>query len=358
VIPAVQKGSTDLTDADAALLAYIFAQSIKYHFVRNPGSGVHRSAIITIPAALDDNRASSINKLVRINGAQIGIEIKAVRELNGALMSAIMTVPGRYQDFRTNPAEVLQLNFEGERLSLNVPTRYIVLPRVFLSEEIIKLYGNGGYRNLCPLQSCDLGQPRNITGSCLRLGEEVPYSAITRYYMIKPPDSVVYFNGTCYSQKWPANGPTSEPVTDFIAGVQRFFAGDQVAPATPDPDEPVHSAEELMNSVVRNAHDGKSNIVLQAYLYLARIAIHKADFVEAQKDVEMAMRINKRDPDVLETGRFLSFCLAVRSIQSGSPAAKTIVGQIDHELADEPQIVRQQYDGLLNRLKAKSLNAH
>jgi hypothetical protein len=46
VIPAVQRGSADLKDTDAAWMSYIVGQSIKRYFVRP--QGVHRSALLSI----------------------------------------------------------------------------------------------------------------------------------------------------------------------------------------------------------------------------------------------------------------------------------------------------------------------
>src|SRR4051794_12426168 len=69
VIPAVQKRSANLTDTDAALISYILAQSIKRHFQRSEGA--NRSAVITVPAPLSDDNPTALEKLARINGAQI-----------------------------------------------------------------------------------------------------------------------------------------------------------------------------------------------------------------------------------------------------------------------------------------------
>src|SRR6266478_6742547 len=77
VIPAVQKRSTSLTDTDAALISYILAQGMKRHFQRSEGA--NRSAVILVPAPLSDDRPAALEKLTRINGAQIALSMKAFR---------------------------------------------------------------------------------------------------------------------------------------------------------------------------------------------------------------------------------------------------------------------------------------
>jgi hypothetical protein len=143
VIPAVQKRSTNLSESDAALISYIVAQNIKRYFLRSAGSGAvqfSRSAVITVPAPLGDSKPRATEKLARINGAQIALSMKAFRQLHGAVIDIVMVIPERYQDFRTNPVETLNLDFEGSRLSLDIPSRYMSFPSAFLSDDIIKLY--------------------------------------------------------------------------------------------------------------------------------------------------------------------------------------------------------------------------
>jgi hypothetical protein len=138
VIPAVQSGSTNLTGADAALISYILAQSMKRYFLRSEGA--NRSVIVIVPASVPDNRPTSLQKLARINGAQIALSMKAFRQLNGALIDIIMVIPEAYQDFRTDPIETLDLNFEGTHLKLEAPSRYMTFPAVFLINRTIELY--------------------------------------------------------------------------------------------------------------------------------------------------------------------------------------------------------------------------
>lgn len=259
VISSVLKGTANLKDADAALISYILAQSIKRYFMRSPGT--HRSAVIIVPAPLPDKKPSTIETLARINGAQIVLSMRAFRHVKGALIDIVMVIPERYRDFRTNPVEVLHLDFEGSQLSLDIPSRFISFPSVFLTDNIIKQYEAETYRSLCPIDSCDTDRDPVITGPCRLLGTDVPYSQPSRYYAIWRTKAILRLDDVCYLQKWPLDGPVSEPVIDFVTGVQRFFAADRTA------------AKELLTAVANSTLSRQSSIVLQAYLYLIRLSI-------------------------------------------------------------------------------------
>lgn len=339
VIPSVQKGTTNLSDADAARISYILALSIKRHFLR--AEGVGRSAVVTVPALLGDNKPSAIGKLTRINGAQIALSMKAFRQLKGTLIDIVMVIPERYQDFRTDPVEVLGFDFDGSHLSLDIPNRYMTFPSVFLSDDIINMYRADTYRKLCPIDRCETEQTPKITGKCLVLGADIQYATPLRYYELGKTDAVIRLNDACYLQKLPANDPISEPVIDFVTGVQRFFAGDKTG------------AKERMTAVINSTLGRKSSVLLQAYLYLVRISIQTNNVNDAKKYMGLAMSINKRDSNVLETGRFLDFWVLTRSVQSRSTDAKMLLASIENDLGEEPEIIRKPYKALLDRLRVR-----
>lgn len=339
VIPSVLKGSANLRDTDAALISYILGQSIKRHFVRSPGT--HRSAIITVPAPLTDHKPSMIRKLARINGAQIALLMRAFRQTKGMLIDIVMVVPETYRDFRTNPVEVLHLDFEGSQLSLDIPSKYMSFPSVFLDNDVIKQYEANTYRNLCPIDRCDTDRKPKVTGPCRLLGVDVPYSEPSRYYEISGTTAVLRLDNVCYLQKWPVGGPVSQPVIDFVAGVERFFSADRTV------------AKELMIAVVSSTLSKQSGVVLQAYLYLVRLSIQTNSVEAAKRYMNLAFSINRKDPNVLETNRFLNFWSLTRAVQSHSPNAKTLITVIDNDLKEEPAFIRRPYQELLDRLKAK-----
>lgn len=335
VIPSVLKGNANLRDADAALISYILGLSIKRYFVRVPG--MHRSAIITVPAPLTDHKPSVIKKLARINGAQIALLMRAFRQAKGVLIDIVMVIPERYRDFRTNPVEVLHLDFEGSQLSLDIPSKYMSFPTsVFLKNEGIEQY-----RNLCPIARCDTDRKPKIIGPCRLLGVDVPYSQPSRYYEISGTTAILRLDDVCYLQKWPADGPVSQPIIDFVAGVERFFAADRAV------------AKERMTAVVSSTLSEQSSVVLQAYLYLVRLSIQTNSVDAAKHYMELALSINRKDPNVLETNHFLTFWLLTRAVRSHSRDAKVLVSVIDNDLKEEPAFIRRPYQELLDRLKAK-----
>src|SRR5262249_10893677 len=155
----------------------------KRYFLRlHPG--VQRSAIHTVSAPLKGIKPTSISTLARVNGAQIAIVMKAFPQLDGALIHAVMSIPTSYEDFRTNPVEILNLDFEGKRISLDIPSRYVVLDSLFLTNQSLQMYKDGQYRDLCPIDRCDVDQPPNVVGKCLRLGVDIPLSYVVRYLHI------------------------------------------------------------------------------------------------------------------------------------------------------------------------------
>jgi hypothetical protein len=340
VIPAVQKQSTDLTDADAALISYILAQSLKRYFLRLEGT--HRSAVIIVPAPLPEDKPATLAKLGRINGGQIVLSMKAFRHRQGALIDIVMVIPEPYRDFRTDPLETLDLDFEGTHLKLDVPSRFMSFPTVFLENDIIKLYKADTYRKLCPINRCDSDLTPKIIGACKLLGADVSYATPSRYYEIGRTEAILRLGDGCYRQQLPIQGPVSQPVIDFVAGVQRFFAGDRIA------------AKERMNAVVKSALSKNSNVVIQAYLYLVRISIQTNNVIDAKRFMNLAMSINNSDPTILETNRFLEFWLLAHSVQSRSPDATTLVASIEKDLNAQPKFIRRPYEKLLVQLKAKA----
>jgi hypothetical protein len=267
--------------------------------------------------------------------------MKAFRQLHGAVIDIVMVIPERYQDFRTNPVETLNLDFEGSRLSLDIPSRYMSFPSAFLSDDIIKLYKADTYRKLCPIDRCDTDRTPKITGKCQLLGVDVPFSTPSRYYEIGRVDAILRLQDSCYLQKWPVNSPVSQPVIDFITGVERFFAGDSTV------------AKERMNAVTNSTLNRKGDLVLQAYLYLTRSSIQTNSVDDAKRYMALAISINKKDPNVLETKRFLDFWLLNRLVQSRSADANALVASIQNDLGAEPAIIRRPYENLLARFKAE-----
>jgi hypothetical protein len=340
VIPAVQKRSTSLTDADAALISYILAQSMKRHFLRSEGS--NRSAIILVPAPVQDDRPATLEKLARINGAQIALSMKAFHQLKGALIDIIMVIPEPYRDFRTDPLEVLDLKFEGANLKLDVPSRYMSFPTVFLNKETIELYKADTYRKLCPLDRCDSDRPPKGVGHCKVLGADVSFATPTRYYEMGRTEGIVRLGDTCYRQQFPGTGPVSQPVIDFVTGVERFFAGDRPA------------AKERLDAVISSGLSKTSNLIIQAYLYLVRISIQTNDLDDAKRYVKLALAVNSKDPSVLETYRFLQFWLLARAVQSRSPESVMLIQSIESDFEEQPKMFRRPYEALLTQLKAKA----
>jgi hypothetical protein len=339
VIPSVLKGTTNLRDSDAALISYIVAQSIIRYFLRSPGT--HRSSVILIPGPLTDHSPSTIKTLARINGAQIALLMRAFLQKRGVLLDIVMVIPEQYRDFRTDPAEVLNLDFEGSQLRLDIPSRYVAFPGVFLDEDIIKEYKADTYRKLCPIDRCDTDRKPKITGQCRLFGVDVPFWKPLRYYELWGTTAILNMDGVCYQQRRPAEGPISEPIIDFVAGVERYFAADGAV------------AKKLMAAVVSSSLSKQSNIVLQAYLYLVRISIQANNVDEAKRYMDLALSANKRDLNVLETSRFLNFWLLTRAVQSHAPGAAALTKTIDNDLSGEPTFIRQPYQELLDRLKAK-----
>ena len=179
VIPAVQRGTADLSERDAELISFVFGQSIKRYFLR--GENMHRSALVTIPAPLVGNQLSAMSTLARINGAQIAVLMKAYRQLDGALISTVMAIPESYRDFRTMPFEVLSVAFSDKRIKLDVPSRYVLFPSFFLGPDILKKYKSGSYREVCPIDRCDTDRTPKVVGRCLRLGDDIKFSDTIRY---------------------------------------------------------------------------------------------------------------------------------------------------------------------------------
>jgi hypothetical protein len=69
--------------------------------------------------------------------------------------------------------------------------------------------------------------------------------------------------------------------------------------------------------------------------------------------MDLALSANKRDLNVLETSRFLNFWLLTRAVQTHAPGAAALTKTIDNDLSGEPTFIRQPYQELLDRLKAK-----
>jgi hypothetical protein len=331
VIPAVQHKEMDLDDETATWMSYIVGQSIKLY--SRHLSGMHRSAVVIIPARLGTTDPSTIARLARINGAQIALVLTAFRQASGILVDAVMAVPDRYHDLRTDPLEVLDLTFDGARISLDIPSRYVSFTNLFLSDDVMKGYTAGPYRELCPLDK-QCKQPR---GECRLLGRDIPLSEVVRYLEIGTTAKLIY-NGVCYAQKWPATRAVSGPVIDFIAGVQRYFAGDW------------ERSMERMAAVVES-EQSSVDMVLQAYLYLARGSVRLKNPDDAFKYVRLASLIGEQDPKFLETKLFLNFWLLIRSIESSSPERKTLLSRLENDVMSESPFVRRRYQDMLNRLK-------
>jgi hypothetical protein len=340
VIPAVERGSTNLTDADAALISYILAQSMKRYFLRSEGT--NRSSVIIVPASVPDDRPATLEKLARINGAQIVLSMKAFRQLKGALIDIIMVIPEPYRDFRTDPLEALVLDFEGTNLKLDVPSRYMSFPAVFLNNSTIELYKADTYRKLCPIDRCDSDRTPKISGTCKLLGADVPFATPTRYYEMARSEAIMRLGDTCYLQKIPAASPVSQPVIEFVTGVERFFAGDWM------------DAKQRMNAVISSALNRNSNLIIQAYLYLVRISIKTNNLDDAKRYMNLALAINSKDPNALETYRFLGLWLLARSVQSRSPDTAALIANVEKDLEAQPKMFRRPYEALLGQLKAKT----
>jgi hypothetical protein len=341
VIPALQKGSSDIRDTDAPLMSYLFAQSILCYFDRGSGN-VHRSAVVQIPSPLDDDKPATLATLARINGAQMAVSMKAIRQSGGALIYTTLEIPPRYRDFRLTPVEVIHLTFDGASISLDVPTRYTVFPALFLSADMLRTtYRDGGFDKLCPIDKrrCDDSkQPIIITGPCKTLGNEIPYSETMRYLELNTT-SVAIYNRQCYSQKWPAEGPIDMPVVNFIVGVQRFFAGDWTA------------AREKMLSIAATSSGTKESIIIQAYLYLVRISLQTKNIPDAQQYMDQAVKLNSRDPNVIETRRFLHLWTLINTINDKNANAKLNFATVGRELSKEPSFVQARYQALLGKIR-------
>jgi hypothetical protein len=338
VIPAVQRGTADLNAKDAELISFILGQSIKRYFLR--GDKMHRSALVTIPAPLASNQLAAMSTLARVNGAQIAVFMKAYRQLDGALISTVMTIPEPYRDFRTMPFEVLNLTFKEKRISLDVPSRYVLFPSFFLEPDVLQKYKSGSYREICPIDRCDTDQVPNVVGKCLRLGDDVRLSETVRYREFAKTEALLMLDGVCYQQKLPANGPLSQPVLDFIVGVHRYFVGDWSV------------ARKRMLAVTSAGAGLKADIRLQAYLYLSRISLRLDSDSDARNFLESASAINEKDPGVSETRQFLNFWLLARSVQAGAPDRAALLTQTARDLSKLPPTLQRPYLGLLEALKA------
>ena len=90
-------------------------------------------------------------------------------------------------------------------------------------------------------------------------------------------------DGICYQQELPEAGPLWPAGVDFIVGVQRYFVGDWVV------------ARERMLAVASAGIAFKSDIRLQAYLYLARISLQQGNTGDAGKFLKSANAINEKD---------------------------------------------------------------
>jgi hypothetical protein len=340
VIPAVEKRSTNLTDADAALISYILAQSMKRYFLRSEGS--NRSSVVIVPAPVPDDKPATLAKLAKINGAQIALSLKAFRQKKGVLIDIVMVIPEPYPDFRTDPLEALSLDFKGLNLRLDVPSKYMSFPALFLTNATIDLYRADTYRRLCPINRCDSDVTPKITGPCKILGRDIPFSTPTRYYEMAHTEAIMRLEDTCYLQKMPATPPVSQPVIDFITGVERFFAGDRA------------DAKGHMNAVIAGMANKNSNLVLQAYLYLARLSIQMKNLKDARQYTSSALAINSKDPSVLDTYRFLQFSLLARAVEDQSPDATTLIADIEKDLGAQPKTISRPYEAMLNRLRTEA----
>lgn len=70
--------------------------------------------------------------------------------------------------------------------------------------------------------------------------------------------------------------------------------------------------------------------------------------------MSLAVSINRKDPNVLQTGRFLRFWLLTRAVQSRATAdARALLTIIDNDLNGEPAFIRRPYQEMLDRLKAE-----
>jgi hypothetical protein len=343
VIPAVEHSSADFDSADAVLMSFIVGQNIGWYFVREEGQKkFNKSAIVTVTAPLKDARPASIAALARINGAQIAVVMKAFRRLDGTLIHAVMSIPTPYRDFRTDPVEILNLEFDGKRLALDVPSRYVVFPSLFVTSEIMKLYKDGRFREICKIDQCktDQSEPK-VTGNCLRIGVDIPFSAVLRY-VEKGQNSIIRRPDGCYLHKLPNTPPVSQPVIDFIGGVGRYFVGDW------------DRARSRMLAVIDSKADRQSNIVLEAYLYLARASLKLGNLNDATSYLQSAYSINEKDARVIETKRFLDFASLVRAVNSNSLTQKReILARIENDLAREPNFLRKRYEEILGKLKAR-----
>jgi hypothetical protein len=341
VIPIIEAAPRAIPPSEAGIMTYLLAQSVRWHFRQNEPS-VEKSSAVLVPAQPNGLEIATATKLARINGAQLALVMKGIRQFDGTKIHGVLAIPKNYTDFRNNHLEVLSLSYGTSTLKLDVPSRFTVLPDFYISDRDIKTFGARKYLSLCPVTPstpCESRNKLDASKTCEILGEKNSSLFETRRLTeLGPTIMLKAANGQCFRQLHPTVAVLQKPTIDFVSGVERFFAGDWPQVIS------------LMSSVVQSKLLKGSDIALQANLYMVRSCIRQNDAKCASEYMIRAEMINSRDTRVVKTRIFLEGWNIVNSLPAHPVNAAKEFNNLNALLKLQPSFVRESYTELVRSL--------